>query len=456
MVAAPFPERTYCRLTVLAPRANVDVALPADVPVAELVPMVLELVGEPAPRQRPESWRLSGAAGGVLPASASLAELGVLDGELLRIGPDIAPPAAPVFDDPVDAMAATTASRAGEHRFAAAAVLLAALAAAVLLAGAAGSVATLLIAVLGVVGALAHTAVLARQTLIAGASDAANGAAHTAALCAVLLAAGGGWAVMPGPEIGPHLLLASVAAGVAAAVAQVVLRVVAPVLVAIVTASVWIAAGVLALRLGAGSAAAAAGVGALALISAPLLPRAAVRLAGLPRPIVPADATELVEADNGPDILPPEELAERADLARGFLAGLVGGNAVVTAAAAVVAAGAASWSGPAFAGVVVLVLLLRVRGYADAAPARTSLLAAVGTGTTLAVLAVVQVEEARAAAAGALLLVVAAGVTVMGRGRPVGSPVLRRAVDLLEGLLVAAAVPLALGAMDVYQLVRSL
>ena len=38
----------FCRLTVLAPGRRVDVALPVDVPVAELVPMVLELLGEPA------------------------------------------------------------------------------------------------------------------------------------------------------------------------------------------------------------------------------------------------------------------------------------------------------------------------------------------------------------------------------------------------------------------------
>src|SRR5258706_599477 len=60
------PERPYSRLTVLAPRRAVDVALPADVPVADLVPMVLELVGEPDPSSawRPEPFRLSGVAGG--------------------------------------------------------------------------------------------------------------------------------------------------------------------------------------------------------------------------------------------------------------------------------------------------------------------------------------------------------------------------------------------------------
>ena len=39
--------------------------------------------------------------------------------------------------------------------------------------------------------------------------------------------------------------------------------------------------------------------------------------------------------------------------------------------------------------------------------------------------------------------------------RPELSPVVRRTVDLVEGVLVAAAVPLALAAMDLFQLVRA-
>ncbi|MCU1661314.1 MAG: hypothetical protein JWR58_1379, partial [Pseudonocardia sp.] len=151
-MCAAAADATYCRLTVLAPRARVDVALPADVPVAELVPMVLELVGEPVFGLRPQPWRLSGAAGGPLPAGATLGELGVLDGELLRIAPENRPPVPPVFDDPVDALA-TTAGTAGaaDRRFGAAAVLAVSVAAAALLAGrpgAAGTPASVVVAAL--------------------------------------------------------------------------------------------------------------------------------------------------------------------------------------------------------------------------------------------------------------------------------------------------------------------
>lgn len=106
----------YCRVSVLAPTTRVDVALPVDVPIAELVPMLLELLGEPSPARPPVGWRLSGIAGGVLPPDTTLAELGVPDGELLRLAPASVPPPPPVFDDPIDALAATTTSDIGPSR----------------------------------------------------------------------------------------------------------------------------------------------------------------------------------------------------------------------------------------------------------------------------------------------------------------------------------------------------
>lgn len=443
-------EAPFCRLTVLAPRVCVDVALPADVPVAELVPMVLELVGEPvATTGRPLPWRLSGVAGGPLPVAATLTELGVLDGEQLRIGPAAVAPAAPVFDDPVDALAATAGSgAAGDHRFTAAALLVLACAAAGLLAWTAGIVGAVG-AGLGAAGALGIAAQLAREPGAAGRS-----AARTAAFAAVPLAAAAGWAAS-GPSGGA--LLAVSAAGVAAGVAQVVLRVIAPVLVAAVVGAVPLAGAAVAVRFGVAAEAAAAAVAAVAIALAPMLPRVALRLAGLPRPVVPVDGDELVDADSGPDLLPPAELAERADLGRGYLAGLVGGCVFVAAAGATITAAAGGWAGPAFAGVTVAVLGLRSRGYADRAPARTSLIAAMVTAVAVAVLLGLRGElPARPVAAGVLLLVVAVGLGAMVRPRRPGSPVARRAVDWLEALLVAAAVPLAIGAMGLYQLFRHL
>ena len=173
-------------------------------------------------------------------------------------------------------------------------------------------------------------------------------------------------------------------------------------------------------------------------------------------PVVPADEAELT-GDEPP--LPPAELAERADLARGYLAGLVGAAAVLSGAGAVVAAAAGGWAGPTFAGVTAAVLLLRARSYADAAPARTALTVGLATAVGLA---------ATVAGPGAPLNLVACAVLLVGAGaavaaldatargtRPELSPVVRRTVDLVEGVLVAVAVPLALAAMDLFQLVRA-
>jgi len=47
----------HCRSTVLTPAGRADVCLPVDVPVADLVPMLMELLGTcVASRDRPVPW----------------------------------------------------------------------------------------------------------------------------------------------------------------------------------------------------------------------------------------------------------------------------------------------------------------------------------------------------------------------------------------------------------------
>ena len=377
-------DQPFCRLTVLAPRHSVDVALPSDVPVAELVPMVLELLGEPE-RSRaaaPRPWRLSGVAGGPLPAAATLTELGVLDGELLRLAPAASAPSAPVFDDPVDALAAGAETGAGARAP---------------VRGGRG---------LGRRGGGVRAAQRGRTRLGGRRTARRRWCGHrgdrSGKDCSPRHCRSG-----PRPCAGPQrrarrrrsrrrrgLERAAAARGhrvadggrggrghVAAAAAQLVLRVVAPTLVAAGVVAVVTVAAVMAVRLGAGPIPAASAAAALAIVGAPLLPRVAIRLAGLPRPAVPADGSELTDDEAQ---LSAAELAERGDLARGYLAGLTGGASVITAVGALFAASGSGWAGPVFAGVTAVVLLLRARGYTDAAPARTALTAAVVTAVGVA------------------------------------------------------------------------
>ena len=383
---------TQCRSTVLTPDGRADVCLPADVPVAELVPMLMELLGTPAaPDDRPVPWRLTGAGGGALPPDATLDELGVLDGELLRLGPAAPPPPPPVFDDPVDALAALAAPTAEpDRRRSALIVLLGVVPAAALLLGGmrtgGGSGAYLWAAVvlagLGAVASIARAAQLRRNN-----SGPGQAAALVPALCAVPLAAAAGWVAAPGPPGAGPLLLAAVAAGTAAALGQVAVRTAAAALIGVALGAVLTAAAVaVRLQFDVPVHAVAGLTAAVALSAGPLLPRLVLRLAGLPRPAVVTDAAALNAADSGPDLLPPAELAARSRLAHTELAGLSGGCAVVAAAAGPLAAtgGSPGWAGPALAAVVTAVLFLRVRGFADPATARVHLVA--GTAAAVALI----------------------------------------------------------------------
>ncbi len=103
----------------------------------------------------------------------------------------------------------------------------------------------------------------------------------------------------------------------------------------------------------------------------------------------------------------------------------------------------------------VAALALRSRGYADIVPARTTMAAAVAGGIGLA--AVVGVVGGAAVWTSLTLLVRARwGCWSSARVTAPISPVTRRIVDIVEGALVVAAVPLALGAMGLYAIVRGL
>ncbi|MEV4684792.1 type VII secretion integral membrane protein EccD [Streptomyces kurssanovii] len=99
----------FCRVTVVAPDGRVDVALPEDIPVADLYPEILRLSGQgPAPGA-PVGYHLVRRDGSVLEGSRSLAAQRILDGELLSLRPfsESLPPA--VFDDVSDAVASAVA-----------------------------------------------------------------------------------------------------------------------------------------------------------------------------------------------------------------------------------------------------------------------------------------------------------------------------------------------------------
>ena len=95
------------RVTVLGPERRADLVVPADCPVADLLPSVLPLVTADDPGDAERDWRLARLAGGGLDPDQTLADAGVLDGDVLVLDDGRAGPPAPVVDDVPSAVAGT-------------------------------------------------------------------------------------------------------------------------------------------------------------------------------------------------------------------------------------------------------------------------------------------------------------------------------------------------------------
>jgi type VII secretion integral membrane protein EccD len=98
-------ELGFCRVTIVAPDSRIDVALPDDVPLADLYPEVLRLSAQSPAEGAPVGYHLVRRDGTVLESARTFAAQGVLDGELLSLRPfaESLPPA--VYDDVSDAVA---------------------------------------------------------------------------------------------------------------------------------------------------------------------------------------------------------------------------------------------------------------------------------------------------------------------------------------------------------------
>lgn len=95
----------FCRVTVAAPDARIDVALPEDVPLVDIYPEILQLSGQAQPEGAPTGYHLVRRDGSVLDGGRSLAEQRILDGDLLMLRPFSESLPSAVYDDVSDAVA---------------------------------------------------------------------------------------------------------------------------------------------------------------------------------------------------------------------------------------------------------------------------------------------------------------------------------------------------------------
>ncbi|GLW94711.1 type VII secretion integral membrane protein EccD [Actinokineospora globicatena] len=452
----------FSRVTVVAPRTRIDVALPADVSVADLLPMLLEMAGETTPDggARHGGWCLAKLGDNPLDPSRTLGSLGVVDGDMLQLRKRAENPPPPLYDDVVDAIAESTpdsyrpwtketANRIG-HIAGALALVTAAFA--VLMAGPLWGGGNLGPAIAGGTGAVV--------AVIVGAVFARVYQARTTGV--LIAAAGGlplafvsGLSIVPGEPGRPNLLLAC---ALVLIVSSASIMVIGAGITTFVAAGTAAALGVIAFAVATliahPAAGIAAGTVAVALGALSVLPRLTIQLARLPLPNVPGNAEDLKEDTGFPDY---RSIERRAGLAHEYMTGMIIGCGSAAAIGAIVSAGAPGVWGVLLGVVGTLVLLLRARTYANGSQAiallATGMLGAVGivlgwlfTANTFGRLLWVF----------GTLVVLAAGALVLGVVFPEQrfSPPLRRSVEIIEAICIAVVLPIALAVMDLYSTLR--
>jgi len=457
-----------CRVTVLAPRIRLDVAIPSEVPLAGLLPTLLLHSGEQQADDAgpPGGWVLQRAGEGPLDTDRSLTALGVADGDVLYLRPWQSALPAAVFDDAVDAITTTLRDRSRRWTpeqtrragFAAIGVLFGGSALAMATAG--GLLGNSVVTTHGrVIAAVAAGVIAAGAVLGAAAASRAFGDAGLAAvfgLAALPSAFVAGALALPTSVAGSvrsaQFLVGCTALLLAAALAAVAAGPAARSLTgAVVAGLVGVAGSVLAVN--ASGAGAAALVVSAALVATPAIAPVAYRMARLPRPSVPASPEELRGRTRPADLGDVPGRSVAADRAIGALAGATG---AVTVGALAIMLRAGGWAPLALAALASGLLLLRARLFSGLT-ARAWMLGAglisllllaeaIAARWSPAVVAVV------AAAAAAATVVVAAAIR--SPRRP--SPPLVRMADLAELVATVATVPLALEVLGVFGTVRGL
>ncbi|WP_229073868.1 type VII secretion integral membrane protein EccD [Actinoplanes sp. DH11] len=449
---------SLARVTVAAPTRRMDLALPDNMLVAELLPHLLRHaggdLGEPA--ERHGGWVLRRATGTILEPGRNLAAQGVRDGELLHLDPAREDWPELAYDDVVEVIAAGArrAGRTWSDRATRRCGL--AVTAGALLLGLGGLAADGPPWTVTAVAALVTAVVLtALGILLSRAFGDANAGAIVAATALPYAFLGGAW-LLSAPEIGaPGLLLGSSVMLVLSALGHVGVAGLTRLFVAgIAAALIGLLAALLALAgISAEGAAAVALTAAIGLL--PAYPVLAGRLGRLPFPQLPNRAEEILEDKPAPR---REDVFTAVARSGEALTGLL----ISAALCSFVAMSFLALSGPGVSAVLLMVaavaaLLLRARllptpqqripllvaGFAG--------LAGLGAGPVLT-----GAVPGLALLAGALLTAAIALPAALRFSRRPPSPYLGRAADILDIVAIMALIPLACGVIGVFDEVRGL
>ncbi|MFJ9031033.1 type VII secretion integral membrane protein EccD [Streptomyces sp. NPDC102274] len=455
-----------CRLTVRARTKTLDLAVPADVPVADLLPTLLRYAGEDLEESGLEhgGWVLQRLGDRPLDDEGTLEALDLKDGEVLYLRPQTETLPEVRLDDLVDGIANVTRERLHGWSPEAGRRLLR------------GLVVTVVLAVMfllawrgGPATTRAATAGVAGILLLAGAASASRavgdaGAGATLGFMGAPCLALAGW-LLPGGEVsGPHAyhvlgdrLLAAGAAGAGgAALALAAVAVYAPVFVA--TALVAIAAtaaGALMVVFDIPVDGAAAIVAALVVLFGGFVPVLSFRLAGMRMPALPTNPRQLQE-----DIDPYDsrDVATRTELASGWMTGLYGAAGALCAGCMVALARRPDLPESLTVAVLSLLLLLHGRGMVNVWQRLTLVVPGVWGPLLMVVSAAVTLtpDDRRMLVVGLLALAAVLAIgswTVPGRRL---APHWGRAAELLHTLLAIGLLPLTLWVLGVFGALRAI
>ncbi|MEV0707519.1 type VII secretion integral membrane protein EccD [Nocardia aurea] len=482
-LGAADPE--LCRVSVIGGNTQLDLGLPATIPIAAFITDLVELIESRNPdlTEREEGaplrtshWTLAKIGRDPIPPDQNLTAAEVFDGELLVLRSVTAKESPALFDDVIDAVSKLTTDTFRNWSARAAGwmgivlALVSSLAAVGLLIAAKQDGASWAIGFVALgpgIAGLAAAAIAMRRYR-------ARMPAVALSLYGVLLCAAAALLFVPNGIGSPHLMFAAVAALVAAVAgysatgvgATLTSATVMTVLFGGVAALVRMVWDIDASKI-------AAGVLVAALIMIAMAPRLAVAAARLPVPPVPTAGAAIDPADHEPrptieDIgaigataLPSAAGLElRAKVANEYQSGVIIGSAVAAVLSSVLVAdpfGAARWQGITLGLVIAVILSLRGRAFADLTQSAT--LIGAGAVALLAVLVTVALgHPSWLVPMAGILLVIAASMVAFGVIGPHTemSPVTRRAGEIFEYLLIVTVIPLVLWVMDLYSAARNL
>ncbi|WP_165521920.1 type VII secretion integral membrane protein EccD [Micromonospora zingiberis] len=352
---------------VHGPERRLEVAVPAEVPIADLFPALLRHLGDNVADAglAHGGWVLQRLGAPPLDEDSSVAALGLRDGETLHLRPrsEQIPPVH--FDDLADGIATGVRSRSGLWRpemirWSGLGVLVVLLVIGIFAVALPGpplsrTLAASVLSLICLAGALGFSRAAADRTFGLVTVFAGIGYAGLAGGLAPAIARDS--AVLESPA--PQLFAGAVAVAVTALLAVVIVGRVGPATVAVASAALYAAAGAgLCAYLGLSAEMAAAVIAVLATVLTVLVPMTAFRLARIrlaPLPTEPEHLQEEIDPE------PSEVLLAQTARADHYMTGLYAGNGIAAAVSVVLLAVAGWWVPWTLLALVAVVRLLALR-----------------------------------------------------------------------------------------------